>query len=197
MVTSGYQQCISMCWIHRIYVCRILNIFRIYVVRSGTFGSEHKTSIWKWTTAVFHVTSYQANFASHHTRNRHFGFLFKCKGIGKSNKMYHYFSFSSYHITRLQPSNKNINTHSNEISNPWSKSKVLAFFVIFLHTALCNRKPRDFEKLFVQPSIERVCTMQYAAVCAHFFNCFDILVTRLAPCHRWKLQKLSLTDNIV
>ena len=49
----------------------------------------------------FHVTSYQANFASHRTRVRHVGFLFTSDGIGKSNKMFHYFLFSSFHITKL------------------------------------------------------------------------------------------------
>ena len=37
----------------------------------------------------FHVTSYQENFASHHARDRHFGFLFTCECIGESKKMYH------------------------------------------------------------------------------------------------------------
>ena len=32
----------------------------------------------------FHVTLYQANFASRHTRKCHVGFLFTCDGIGKS-----------------------------------------------------------------------------------------------------------------
>ena len=60
----------------------------------------------------FHVTSCQANFASHHTHNRHVGFLFMCEGIGKSNKMFHNFSFSSFHITKSQPNDKNISTHT-------------------------------------------------------------------------------------
>ena len=60
----------------------------------------------------FHVTSYWANFASHRTRDRHVGFLFACDGIGKGNKMLHYFLFSSYHITKLQPSDKNIRTYT-------------------------------------------------------------------------------------
>ena len=79
------------------------------------------------------MTSYQANFASRHTRHRHVGFLFTCERIGKSNKMFHYFLFSSYHITKLQPSDKNINTHTQMKFQilPWNKSKVLAFFVIF------------------------------------------------------------------
>ena len=64
------------------------------------------------------MTSYQANFASH-TRDRHVGFQFTSEGIGKSDKMYHYFLFSSYHNTKLQPSDKNINTHTRmKISNP-------------------------------------------------------------------------------
>ena len=35
----------------------------------------------------FHVTSYQANFASHHTCGGHVGFLFAWPSIGKYNKM--------------------------------------------------------------------------------------------------------------
>ena len=39
----------------------------------------------------FHVTSYQANFASDHTRDRYVGFLFTRSCIGKYNKMSRYF----------------------------------------------------------------------------------------------------------
>ena len=35
----------------------------------------------------FHVMSYQANFVSHHTHDRHVGFLSPQAGIGKHNKM--------------------------------------------------------------------------------------------------------------
>ena len=59
----------------------------------------------------FHVTSYQANFASHHTCDRHVGFLAPLSGIEKHNKMSHNFSYSSYHNTELQLSDKNISTH--------------------------------------------------------------------------------------
>ena len=62
----------------------------------------------------FHVTSYQANFASHHTCYRHVGFLFTQSGIGRYNKMSCYFLFISYHNTKLQLSDKNISTHSVE-----------------------------------------------------------------------------------
>ena len=41
----------------------------------------------------FHVTSHQANFASHHTRNPHAGFLLAWQGIGKHNQMSHYLLF--------------------------------------------------------------------------------------------------------
>ena len=61
----------------------------------------------------FHVTSYQANFASHHTCDRHVGFLFTRSSIEKYNKMC-YFLVSSYHNTKLQLSEKNISTHSVE-----------------------------------------------------------------------------------
>ena len=56
----------------------------------------------------FHVTSYQVNFASHHTRDRHVGFLFTQSSIGKYNKISHYCLFRSYHNTKLQLSDKNI-----------------------------------------------------------------------------------------
>ena len=49
----------------------------------------------------FFVTSYQANFASHHIRNRHVGFLLKWHGIEKYNKMFRYFLFSPYYNTKL------------------------------------------------------------------------------------------------
>ena len=36
----------------------------------------------------FHVMSYQANFASHHTRDCYFDFLFTWSSIGKHNRTY-------------------------------------------------------------------------------------------------------------
>ena len=39
----------------------------------------------------FRVTLYQANFASHHTRNRHVDFHLAWSSIGKYNKMFLYF----------------------------------------------------------------------------------------------------------
>ena len=71
----------------------------------------------------FHVTSYQSNFASHHVRDRHVGFLFARSGIGKYKKISRYFLFSSYHNTKLQLSDKNINQHtySVEILTPSTK----------------------------------------------------------------------------
>ena len=81
----------------------------------------------------FHVTSYQINFASHHTSDRHVGFLSTWDDIGKSNKMLHYFWLSSYHITKLQQSDKNISAHSGFKFQmiPFIKWKVRAFFVVF------------------------------------------------------------------
>ena len=60
----------------------------------------------------FHVTSFQANFASHHTRDRHVGFLSPQSDIGKHNKMSQNFLFSSFHNTKVQLSNKNISKHT-------------------------------------------------------------------------------------
>ena len=39
------------------------------------------------TVEGFHVTSYRANLESHHTRDRHVGFLLVWNGMGKHNKM--------------------------------------------------------------------------------------------------------------
>ena len=39
------------------------------------------------TIEGFHVMSYQANFASHHTHDRHVGFPLAWQAIGKHNKM--------------------------------------------------------------------------------------------------------------
>ena len=103
------------------------------------------------------MTLYQPNFASHHTHDRHVGFLFTFDGIGKGNKMFHYFLFISCHIIKLQPSDKNISTHTrmNFQILPWSKSKVQAVFNVFLLTALCKRKPSDFEKLCARECLPR------------------------------------------
>ena len=38
--------------------------------------------------------------------------VFACDGIGESNKMFNYFLVSSYYITKLQTSYKNISTHT-------------------------------------------------------------------------------------
>ena len=56
--------------------------------------------------------SYQANFASHHTRDRHVGFLSTLSSIGKHNKMSQNFLFSAYNNTKLHLSGKNISTHT-------------------------------------------------------------------------------------
>ena len=53
--------------------------------------SESSCTVQHHTIKGFQVTSYQANFASHHTHNRHVGFLLAWRGIGKYNKMFRYF----------------------------------------------------------------------------------------------------------
>ena len=61
----------------------------------------------------FHVTSYQADFASHRTFDRYVGFFSVWRGIQKHKKMPQNFLFSSYHDTKLQPSDKNNSTHTH------------------------------------------------------------------------------------
>ena len=74
------------------------------------------------------------------TRNCHVVFLSLQSGIGKHNKMPLNFSFSSYHNTKLILSDKNISTHTrwNLKILRWSKSKLPACFVAFLHTMLAK-----------------------------------------------------------
>ena len=77
--------------------------------------------------------SYQANFESHRPHDRHVGFLSPQSGIGKHNKMSQNFSFIIYHYTKLQLSDKNINSHTQvkfEILL-WSESKIIARFFFF------------------------------------------------------------------
>ena len=49
---------------------------------------------------------------------------------------------------------------------PWTKSKVLVFFVVFLHTALCKRKPSDFAKC---ARISAYCVVQTLYYVTHLF----------------------------
>ena len=112
----------------------------------------------------FAVTSYPANFASHHTRDRHVGFLFPQSGIVKHNKMSQNFSFSSYQNTKLQVSDKNISTHT------WVKFKScyevnqIACFVVFLHTLLYKRKPNGIAKSCAYRCVSRRANPLYSAI---------------------------------
>ena len=118
---------------------------------------------------------------SHHTCDPHVGFLFTCEGIGKSNKRYHYILFSSYNITKLPPS---ANTHTRikfQILS-WSKSKVLVFFVVFLHTALCKRKPRDFENRARISAYRVVQTLHYE---------IGLITLAISPYKSYKLTGLQ------
>ena len=90
-----------------------------------------------------HITmSYQANFASHHTYDRHVGFIFARNGIGKYNKLSCYFLLSSCHNTKLQLRDKNITTHirlNPDMKQITRNSVFCCFFSIPCHT---KRKPR-------------------------------------------------------
>ena len=105
----------------------------------------------------FHMTSYRANFASHHTCDCDVGFLLAWDGIWKCNKMFHNFLLSSCHIIKLQPSDRNISTHillKFQILS-YSKSEVQSLFVVFLLTALYKRKPRDVAELCTRMRVPR------------------------------------------
>ena len=58
------------------------------------FGYEAIHPPHGYTIEGLHVTLQQANFASHHTRERHIGFLCTRNGIGKDNKIFCYFLFN-------------------------------------------------------------------------------------------------------
>ena len=105
----------------------------------------------------FHVTSYQANFASPPTRDRHVGFLSPQSGTEKYNQMSQNFLFSSYHYTKLQPSDKNILAHTfgwnfkscYEVNPKWQR--VLFFFSIPRCT---KRKPGSGAKSCAYPVMQ-------------------------------------------
>ena len=97
----------------------------------------------------FHVTSYQANFANPYTHDSLVGFLFFHSGIGKHKKVSQDFSYSSYHNTKLQLSDKYISTHTWVKFKIllWSESKIIACFVVFLHTALYKKETNEQGKI--------------------------------------------------
>ena len=90
------------------------------------------------------MTSYQANFASHHTRNRHVGFLLAWYGIEKHSKMSQNFLFTSNYNTKLEQGDKNIRTHTLggnfislcEVNQKFNR--VLLFFSILRPKRLSN-----------------------------------------------------------
>ena len=78
------------------------------------FSNEIELMILKIPTA-----SYQPNFASHHTRDRHVAFLCARRGIGKHNKMSRDVLFSPFHNNKLQLSDKNISSaHPHPHTHP-------------------------------------------------------------------------------
>ena len=97
----------------------------------------------------FHVTSLQAIFASHHTRDRHVGFIFTWSGIGKYNKTSWNFLFDSYHgpnykwVTRI--SAYTLGWNFNSFRKVYQKFKrfFVFFFSILRHT---ERKPSGMAK---------------------------------------------------
>ena len=86
------------------------------------------------------------------THDHHVGFLFPQSGIGKHNKMSRNFWSSSYHNTKLQMRDKNINTHTWVKLKIllWSKSKITACFLqgnlnslVFLYTTQYKKEIKD------------------------------------------------------
>ena len=82
------------------------------------------------------------NFASHHTRDCHIGFLSLLSHCAVlENTMSQIFLFSSYHNTKLQ---LKLHTRLKFHFRPQNKSKVQAFFVFFLYTTLLNVKDEGY-----------------------------------------------------
>ena len=83
----------------------------------------------------FHVTSYQANFASHHTHNRHVGSLFACVVLGKATKcsvtFYLVYTIIYYKITTKWQEYQPTVTQMKFQIHPSCKLKVQAFVVVF------------------------------------------------------------------
>ena len=93
--------------------------------------------------------SYQANFASHHTRDHRVGFLFARPNIGKQNKMFRNSLFRSDHNIKLQLSDKNINPTLG-----WNFKScyevywlVTVYFVVFLCATPYKKETKDLSKI--------------------------------------------------
>ena len=112
---------------------------------------NNKTLIYRMPYLIegFHVTSYQANFASHHTCNRSVGFFSAQGGIWKYSKMSHYFLSSLFYTTKLKLRDKNITTHTRLKFQIliWSKSKETAFFVVFLYTVPHRKETKGRDRI--------------------------------------------------
>ena len=88
----------------------------------------------------FHVTSFQGNLASYHTRDRHVGFLFAQPNIRKHNKMFCNFLSSSNHNTKLHLSDKNISTHTQLTFKSWCEVNQKLQFVLLYFLSIPRRK---------------------------------------------------------
>ena len=101
----------------------------------------------------FHVTSYEANFASHHTCDCHVGFLLAWRGIGKHNKMPHYFylvhtTISNYNrVTKISAHTPVGNFKSFcEVNQKFKHFCFFFVFLFFLYTTPYKRKPNGKAK---------------------------------------------------
>ena len=92
----------------------------------------------------FHVTPYQASFASHHTCDHHVGFLFTPDGIGKNNNMFQYcvlfYFIPHYQITTEWQ--EYLHTNLIAISNPLYEvnQKLKHFFPSLPHCTKGTRR---------------------------------------------------------
>ena len=88
------------------------------------------------TNREFHVTLYQANFASHHTRNRHVGFL--SQGVALEYTLKCPITFYLFHTTIPNYNwvkRASTNTLSWNFNSFYEVNQVQTFFVVFLYTA--------------------------------------------------------------
>ena len=148
----------------------------------------------------FHVTSYQTNFASHHTRDRHVGFLSAWHGIGNTTKWP--VTFHLVHTTTPNyQSEKNISTHTvggNFKSFCEVNQKFHRFFVVFLYTLTIQKETKQRGKIVHVKVRIASCKPSHTEALLKYFILFfwrDVII--LTCVYKWyHMHKLQPTSRM-
>ena len=130
-----------------------------------------------WYIDSFHVTSYQANFASNNTRDGQVCFLFARARVGNINKMSRYFLLSSHHNTKLQQCQEYQHTpqiYMDTRNRVMASSAVRSEFEVFVLFPMlrANHRPIHSQNYIFCIS-KTICFVQgiYFCLCKNIYLC--------------------------